>query len=183
MEYSNLVSALEAEDTERVNELIKTFYPRLIAYLRIHLNAPMIDAEDCAQETIITSIESIKEGKLEDNTKFVPYTLTICRNLYLSKKRREKVRRKENSSLDYDQHQEPRQLQSLLEEEQQHLLKWCLSQLSKSNQVFMEYWFSHPDAFTPKVAELFNITTANAWTRKHRIIKKLNECYRKKSKL
>jgi DNA-directed RNA polymerase specialized sigma24 family protein len=47
----------------------------------------------------------------------------------------------------------------------------------------MQYWFDHPDAHTKKVASHFDISVNNAWTRKHRLIKKLNECYREKSKL
>lgn len=181
MNYSNLVSALEANDSERVNELIEAIYPRLMAFLKVHMNASTVDAEDCAQDTLLTSIEAIKEGTIKDPDRVVSYILSICRNTYLKKQKKKREQYLEEVSPNY--HQAPRQLQSLLDEEQKQLLDWCLSQLKESYQTFMQYWFDHPDAHSEKVAKHFDITTSNAWTRKHRLIRKLNECYRKKSKL
>jgi len=181
MDYSDLVSALQENDTQRVNKLIEKVRPRLIAFLRVHMNASQADAEDCAQDSLLTSIEVIKEDRLNNPDQVVSYMLSTCKNNYL--KMQKKQREESMDELDERQRQAPRQLQSLLDEEQEELLEWCLDQLKTKYQRFMQYWFDHPDAHTKKVASHFDISVNNAWTRKHRLIKKLNECYREKSKL
>jgi RNA polymerase sigma factor (sigma-70 family) len=181
MDYSKLVTALRENNTQKANELIETLRPRLMAFLRVHMNASEADAEDCAQDALLSSIESIKEGKLNNPNQVVSYILSICKNNYLKKK---KKKRAESVDEIPDEHQHaPNQLQSLLDEEQERLLEWCLNQLKEEYQQFMQYWFDNPDSHTKKVAAEFDISVNNAWTRKHRLIKKLNECYRKKSEL
>jgi RNA polymerase sigma factor (sigma-70 family) len=181
MDYSNLVTALQEDDTQKANELIEALRPRLIAFLRIHMNASESDAEDCAQDSLLTSIKVIKEDRINDPDQVVSYMLSTCKNTYLKMKK--KQREESMEEVDERQRQAPRQLQSLLDEEQEELLEWCLDQLKKKYQKFMQYWFDHPDAHTKKVANHFDISVNNAWTRKHRLIKKLNECYREKSNL
>ncbi len=181
MDYSDLVKALRENDAQKANELIEALRPRLIAFLRIHMNATQADAEDCAQDSLLTSIKVIKEDRLNDPNQVVSYILSICKNTYL--KMQKKQREESMEAVSEAQRQAPRQLQSLLDEEQEELLAWCMNQLKEKYQKFMQYWFDHPDAHTNKVADHFNISVNNAWTRKHRLIKKLNECYRKKSKL
>lgn len=181
MDYSKLVTALKENDTRKANEIIEALRPRLMAFLRIHMNATHADAEDCAQDTLLTSIEIIKEDRIDNPERVVSYILSTCRNNYL---KMQKKQREESMDEIPDEHQHaPKQLQSLLDEEQQQLLEWCMNQLKETYQQFMQYWFDHPDAHTQKVADHFDITVNNAWTRKHRLIKKLNECYREKSKL
>lgn len=181
MDYTKLVTALKENDSEEVNRLVEALRPRLMAFLRIHMNATDADAEDCAQDSLIDSLEVIKSDRIDDPKRIVSYILTTCRNNYLKmqKKRRETTM----DEVSEAQTQAPRQLQSLLDEEQKKLLRWCMSQLKEEYQQFMQYWFDHPDAHTKKVAAEFDISVNNAWTRKHRLIKKLNECYREKSKL
>lgn len=181
MNYANLVTALEDNDTREANKIIEALRPRLMAFLRIHMNASRADAEDCAQDSLISSLEVIKEGGLNNPDQVVSYILKACRNNYLKMRKR---KREESIGEIPDEYQHaPRQLQSLLDEEQERLLEWCLNQLKKKHRRFMQFWFDHPDAHAKKVAKQFNISVSNAWTRKHRLVKKLNECYRKKSKL
>jgi len=181
MDYTQLVTALKENNSKKINELLEALRPRLMAFLRVHMNADRADAEDCVQNSLLDSIEIIKEDRLNDPGQVVSYILSTCRNNYL-KMRRDK-RTESLDEVSEDQRQAPRQLQSLLDEEQKRLLEWCLNQLKKEYQKFMQYWFDHPDTHTNKVAEHFGISVNNAWTRKHRLIKKLNECYRKKSNL
>jgi len=181
MDYSNLVTALKENKTREVNELIEALRPRLMAFLRVHMNASEADAEDCAQDSLLSSIEIIKEGRLKDPDQLVSYILSTCKNNYLKMKKKQRA-----ESVDEipEEHQHsPGQLQSLLDEEKERLLELCLNQLKEEYQRFMQYWFDHPDSHTKKVAAEFDISINNAWTRKHRLIKKLNECYQKKSEL
>lgn len=181
MDYSKLVTALKENNTKEANKFLEALRPRLMAFLRIHMNASRQDAEDCAQDALLTSIEIIKSDRLNDPEQVVSYVLSTCRNTYL--KMQKKQRETSLEEVSHNQKQAPGQLQSLLDKEQKRLLEWCLNQLKEKYQNFIQYWFDHPDAHTQKVADHFGISVNNAWTRKHRLIKKLNECYRKKSNL
>lgn len=181
MNYANLVTALEENDSREANKIIEALRPRLMAFLQIHMNASRADAEDCAQDSLLSSIEVIKEGGLNNPDQVVSYVLSTCRNNYL--KMRKKKREESMGEIPNEYQHAPRQLQSLLDDEQERILEWCLNQLKEEYQRFMQYWFDHPDAHTKKVAKQFNISVNNAWTRKHRLVKKLNECYQEKSKL
>lgn len=155
--------------------------PRLVRFLRIHMNASVDDAKDCAQETFLLSLEVIKEDKLENPDRILSYMLTSCRNNYL--KMRRKKKEKNYEEIPQNHHHAPGQLNALLDKERKRLLKWCMEQLKQEYRKFMEYWFKHPDYEAEKVADHFNLSVSNTWTRKHRIIKKLNKCYQKKSEL
>lgn len=181
MNYSELVTALRENNSRQVNEMLKALRPRLMAFLRIHMNASRQDAEDCAHDSLLSSIEAIRENGLEKPEQVVSYILSTCRNTYL--KMQNKKQPQPVDKIEDRQPQAPQQLQSLLDEEQERLLEWCMNQLKKEYRRFMQYWFEHPDADAQKVADQFSISVSNAWTRKHRLIKKLNECYEEKSNL
>lgn len=181
MDYAKLVTAIQENNTQEINKLIEGLRPRLIAFLQIHMNASRSDAEDCAQDSLLTSLEVIKEDRLNNPDQVVSYIMSICRNNYL--KMQKKKRPDAIDEIPDDHQQAPNQLQSLLDEEQEQLLEWCMNQLKEKYQRFMQYWFDHPDSHAKKVAEYFDISVNNVWTRKHRLIQKLNECYKEKSKL
>lgn len=181
MDYSELVTALNEGNTRKVNKLIAAIRPRALAFLRIHMNASEDDAKDISQEALLTAIEIIKKDQIKNPDKVVSYILSICRNAYLKAQKAQRTTSIEETAA--WQRQEPRQLQSLLDKEQKKLLRLCMDKLSEKHQRFIQYWFDHPDAHTQKVADHFNISINNAWTRKHRLIKKLNECYQKKINL
>lgn len=181
MEYSDLAEAIKENDSARVDELMKKLVPRLKRFLGVHMNASKPDAEDCAQETVLVCLEVIKEDKLRDPEKVLTYLLTSCRNNYLKMQNKHKEERYEE--VPDERHSPAGQLINLLDKERKRLLEWCLKQLKQEYQTFMEYWFRHPGAEAEKVAAHFNLSVSNTWTRKHRIINKLNECYQKKSEL
>lgn len=179
MNFSELVDAIGRDDTKKINALIHDLMPRLISFLQIHMGAERQDAEDCAQETVIIALEAIRADEVRDNNQLFSFMLTTCRNTYLNliKKRKDNYF---NDDLPTFGHQ-PQQLFRLIDEERKKVLQWCLKQLSKSYRNFISFWFKYPDADTDSVAEHFGISLSNAWTRKHRILKKLSECCRKKS--
>lgn len=181
MDYTKLITALKENDSQEVNRLVEAIRPRLIAFLCIHMNATKEDAKDCAQDSLMDSLEVFKDDRLNNPKQIVSYILSTCRNNYL--KMQKKRRETSMDEVSEGQIQEPRQLQSLLDEEQKKLLEICMEQLKEKYQKFMQFWFDHPDYQTKKVAAHFDISVNNAWTRKHRLVKKLNECYTKKSKL
>lgn len=181
MDFSDLADAIKENDSARVNELMKKLIPRLKRFLTVHMNATRQDAEDCAQESVLLCIEAIKEDRLRNTDKVLSYLLTSCRNNYL--KMKDKRKEQHYDKLPEDQNSPAGQLINLLDKERRRLLEWCLKQLKQEYQAFMRYWFQFPDSEAEKVADHFNISISNTWTRKHRIISKLNECYEEKSQL
>lgn len=181
MEFSELVEAIDKNNKSKVNRLLKSLTPRLVRFLQIHMNAEKQDAEDCAQQTLLKALESIREGSIRNPELILSFLLTSCRNNYLNLINKNKEQLNDDFSRGFGQ--KPRQLHALLNDERQKLLEWCLERLSDDYRIFIDYWFRYPDSDASDVATHFEISLNNAWTRKHRIIKKLNECYEEKSKL
>lgn len=180
MEISELVQAIEASDSSKTRQLLRMLRPRLVRFLRVRFNATRPDAEDCVQETLLICIESINSGKVREPERLLSFILTTCRNSYLKcQKRRERV----YDDIPRDRHHAPAQLSALLDQEKNKILRWCLNQLGSEYRQFMEYWIKHPGWKAENVADHFGLSVSNTWTRKHRIIKLLNECYEKKSEI
>lgn len=181
MDYSKLVEAIDQNDHATTNSLLKTLTPRLIRFLQIHMNAEKQDAEDCVQQTIMKVLHIIREGKLRDSDRILPFTLTICKNTYLNMV-------KDNHTSSYHElyvphSNRPLQLQGLIDEERQAILEWCLQQLPDHYREFIGYWFRHPDSKAQAAANHFDMSVSHVWTRKHRILQKLSECCQKKSNI
>ena len=181
MEYSELVGALQNGDDVRVNNIMREMVPRLVRFLQIHMGAGKDDAEDCVQHSIELALSVIRAGKLNDSDKILSYMMTTCRNNYL--KLRGKKREVNYDRIPDERYHEPSQIRSILEQERKKILEKCLKELKEGYRRFIEYWFEHPDSDADVVASHFNISVNNVWTRKHRVIKRLNECYQKKSNL
>jgi RNA polymerase sigma factor (sigma-70 family) len=181
MDYTELAEAIEQNDRRKTNRLLGAMVPCLIAYLRIHLNATRQDAEDCAQHAVLVSLEAVQDGAIQHTERLFSFMLTTCKNKYLNLVDRQKRYTFDDFSIRHCS--QPRQLISLLDKERQKLLDQCLSQLSEGYKTFIDYWFNHPASDAKTVADHFGISEANAWTRKHRVITKLSECYQRKSKI
>lgn len=181
MEFSELVEALDKDNTSKVNNLLKKLTPRLVRFLQIHMNAEKQDAEDCAQEALLKALKTIREDKMRNSEHILSFLLTSCRNNYLNLMNKQKDRSLEDYSRGFGR--QPRQLLAMLDKERKRLLEWCMQQLSDDYKQFIDYWFTYPDSDATAVASHFDISVNNAWTRKHRIIKKLNKCYEEKNSI
>ena len=181
MKYSELIDAFQEQDDARVNKILKELTPRLLKFLRIHMGADPDDAKDAVQQAFADTLDVLREGRLQDPEKLLTYLMTASRNIYLKKSRSEVEINHEMTTRHH--FQVPQQLKKLLEKEKFEILEECLDELNEDYRTFIDYWFAHPDSETREIAEHFGITRANSWTRKHRIINKLNECYKKKSNL
>lgn len=178
MDFSNLVDAVNNNDRERVSAMLNKLSPMLIKYLRIRMNADQVDAEDCAQQTILQTLESIEEDNIRDPERIYSYILTICKNFYL--KMVEPSREFNYEDLPDHSARSPDQISQLINEDKQRILEYCMEQLSEDYRLFIEYWFDNPGSDAQEVAGHFDISVNNAWTRKHRVIKMLNECVTEK---
>jgi RNA polymerase sigma factor (sigma-70 family) len=179
MEFAELVEAIGRGDRSTANSLVEKLMPRLIAFLRIHMNAAIHDAEDCVQQALLVSLEAMQEDAIRNPDHILFFLLTTCRNNYLNLIKRRK--RFATGDIPENHNHQPRQLLALLDKERHKLLEQCLQQLSAHYKSFINFWFTHPDTDAKAVAKRFDISINNAWTRKHRIIQKLNECYQQKS--
>jgi RNA polymerase sigma factor (sigma-70 family) len=181
MDYSGLVAAIDKENQVEINRLSRSLTLQLISYLRIEMNAAQEDAEDCAQQAFLISLELIQEDKLEQPDRIFSFLISTCRNKYINMMNRRKHKTHEDFSGDHCQ--QPEQLLTLLSDERRMLLAQCIEQLSEGYRTYIEYWFKHPGSGAKAAAKHFGISQNNAWTRKHRVISKLNECYQKKIKI
>ncbi|HKJ30827.1 MAG TPA: sigma-70 family RNA polymerase sigma factor [Balneolales bacterium] len=176
MDFEELYRAVKSDNQQEIDELINKIIPILMSYLRTTMRAPVEDAKDCIQDTLLHTIIKIRTDKIQKPSKLYYYMLTACRNLYLRMCDNPNISL-EDSDIEYAIHPAS-QLEALLDTEKQDILRECKKILSKRNQEYIEYWFENPDSEAIEVAEYFKISLSNAWTRKHRIIKKLNKCIR-----
>ncbi len=179
MEFTELVEAIGRGDQSTANRLLRKLMPRLIAFLRIHMNAAIHDAEDCAQQALLASLEAMREDTIRNPDHILSFLLTTCRNNYLNLIKQQK--RYTGGDIPDNHNQQPRQLLALLDKERRKLLEQCLQQLSAHYKAFIDFWLTHPDVGAKVAAKQFDISVNNAWTRKHRAIQKLSDCYQQKS--
>src|SRR5680860_582249 len=128
MEFSELVEAITSGNTPKINELLKKIRPRLICFLQVHMNAGIEDAEDCTQETLLKSVEAIKNGGVHDADHILSFLLSACHNNYLNFIRKKKEQTYEEMPKGFGR--QPLQLLELLDEERKKLLEWCIQHLS-----------------------------------------------------
>src|SRR5699024_5737994 len=128
----------------------------------------------------LTSLETIKAGKMRDVEHLLSFLLSVSRNHYLNLKIKKSPQLVDE---DFDKRSAPpKQLSELLDKEKQELLAKCLEKLNDDYRSFISYWFANPGSEAKKAAKYFKMSVASVWTKKHRIIKKLNDCYQKKIK-
>lgn len=180
MNYTQLIDAINENDSKTVDDLLSSLYPVLVNYLCITMNAGLKDAEDCAQEALITVVENIRNNGIRNPGSVFSYVITVSRHAYLRLRRDDMP----GSYVDFEEAYhvaEPAdQLENLLDEERARLLEECVEQLSSDNRELIRLWFEDPDRPTQEIATHFNISINNAWIRKYRIIKVLTKCIEKK---
>jgi RNA polymerase sigma factor (sigma-70 family) len=177
MDYSDLVEAVMNGDDRTVNQRCAEAVPVIRAYLIANLNASKEDAEDAVQRMFEYVFPKIKRGEIEKPSALLSYMLTGARHSYF------KILNKYDKyeSIDnYDDFQvtEARQIENLLNQEKQSILKKCMDRLRDHYRALMEFTFANPDAETKDIAARFDISISNAWARKHRATNELEECVR-----
>ena len=180
MDYSELYFAVSNNDERRINQLVDAIMPVLISYLRATMQAELADAKDCAQVALIRTINKIKENKIHKPGRLYYYLLSACRNHYLRMSDEQLIEFSDKIET-YYAIEPPRQIDMIIDSEKTEILKDCLEQLTDEHRNFIDYCLRFPEAEAKDIAAEFDITPNNVWTRKHRIIKMLNNCYMKKS--
>lgn len=178
MNFGELVLAIQNNDREKTRSLLNKLRPTLIKFLLVHVNASTHDAEDCAQNTLLIAIEKIRADQLTKPDSLISYLLTTAKHEYFKTVGRNREYTYEN--LPVTRSQKADQLLRILDKERMEHLKICVDQLDPENRRFIQYWFDHPDHEASVVAGMFNMSISNVWTKKHRIIKELQQCVKKK---
>ncbi|HCD51645.1 MAG TPA: sigma-70 family RNA polymerase sigma factor [Balneolaceae bacterium] len=178
MDYSEFVAAVEKNDRVVLARLTPIIISVLIKYLKVRLHAGHEDAQDCAQNALLGTIEQIRAGQVENPDTIIYYLFTSARNEFITLLRKHKEESYEEVPDSYKQDGD--QLKNLLEEERQVVLEKCMNELRPDYKEYISYWFRHAGDEAAAVAKHFKISVNNAWTKKHRIIKMLKECCRKK---
>lgn len=181
MDYSKFVKAVLEEDEVASARLVNVITPVLIKFLRVRFGVNRLDAEDCAQNTLLIAIEKIRSGKLENPDVIISYLFTTAKNEYFKLLAKEKEGAFSEPPESY--HEPADQLSQLLNEEKMAILRKCVEELKEDFRTYINYWFGHAGNETAVVAQHFGISVNNAWTKKHRIINVLKECYLKKIQL
>lgn len=181
MDYSKFVDAVLEKDEAIIAKQVHVISAVLIKFLMVRLDASIHDAKDCAQSTLLIAVEKIREDKLTNPDVVINYLFTTAKHEYF--KLLSKDREVNYEELPEHHFNAADQLNRLLDEEKMSILKRCLETLKADYKKYIEYWFKNPGFETSVVAEHFNISVNNAWTKKHRVINMLQECYQKKSQL
>ncbi|MGF1669108.1 MAG: RNA polymerase sigma factor [Balneolaceae bacterium] len=177
MDYSALVQAIKTGDEATANQLCEEATPILRRYLMIRMGAQTQDAEDCVQYMFEYVIGKIQNDDFNNPSGLLAYMLTTCRHAYM---RMVNERNMEIANEVNDPSIESDQIWSLIDEEKQQVLSYCLKKLNSNYSSMAEYLLEHPNAKTEDLADFFNISYNNAWTRKHRAINSLRNCIKKK---
>lgn len=179
MEFSELVDAVKKGEKQRVNEIIEHLTKVLVGYLRHQYHADRDQALDTVQNSLIDVLDAIKQDQIEDKENIFSYTMQSCIHNLI------KLRKYEKRTRPYDYYnqsvEEPNQLRSLVDRERLEVLYECKDQLKPEYRKYVEYWFERPGVDARSVANHFNISVENAWVRRHRIIKELKKCWKKKN--
>lgn len=174
MDYSALVVAIKNGDQKTSSRLCSEATPILKRYLLKKFSADPNDAEEAIQQMYEYIVIKVLEDDFENPKGILSYMIKTCRHNYI--KLAQEKNRPDIENISREPVSEARQIWQLINEEEQEILQYCTEKLRENYKEFINYWFSFPNATANDAAEFFNISVNNAWTRKHRIINKLNEC-------
>lgn len=177
MDYSRFVYAVQKNDVKELEAQVRVITGVLIKFLRVRIGATYHDAQDSAQNTLLLVVKKIKEDKLNNPEAIIYYLFTTAKHDYL--KAQSKIKEPVYDEVPSSYKKEGDQLNNLLDEERQQVLKKCLNKLKPNLRTYINYWFENPRDDATVVADHFGISVNNAWTKKHRILKILKECFQK----
>lgn len=174
MDYYLFVEAIKQEDNVVIQKYVNVLTKILFKYMSVRLGATQEDSEDCIQNVLLSLIEKVRADKITHPDAILSYVFTSARHDYY--KLIEKHKASPDENIDQNVDNSPDQLEILVNNERESALQACLDTLKKKQRDFIDYWFKHAHLEAADVAKKFGISVNNAWTKKHRIIKTLQEC-------
>ncbi len=178
MDYGKFADALNSGDPKELEPLYAEAFQVLCRYLGTTMRADYQDAQECAQHALVMTMERLRKGAIRNTDSIFSYLLQSAKNRYM----RLLHERERNNFQDNIERYVPveEQIDLLVTEERKNALQACIAGLDEPSREFILYWLEHPEARSGTVARHFNISVNNVWTRRHRIVKKLSDCVRKK---
>ncbi len=174
MDYSELVYAVRRGDMKTANRMCAKAIPILKKYLISNVNATPEDAEDAVQKMFEYVIPKIQDDEIKSPSGLLSYMLSGARHSYYKIVRDFDLDK--YAEIEEELVTEPEQVWNLVSEDQESILSTCIEKLKGHYQDLITFLFDHPNANTKEIAEYFQISKNNAWTRKHRVIQQLQEC-------
>lgn len=169
---AELVSQAAIGQREAEATLCERFAPVVRAFARRRLKSAEA-VEEFAQDVLLTMIEALRNGRVEQHERIAGFVLGICRNLAL-----DRVRQRERREELWQQYGVA--LQAVSAEAVEHSyeashLEDCLSQLSQRSRDLIRLGYvesrGHDD-----IAQALDISPANARVLRHRTLASLREC-------
>ena len=182
VDYSLLVSHLQLQRTREANELLKEVIPKLIEYLRVTMRAEETAAYESVHQAYLAVHERIMDDKIRDHKSILGYMMQASRNAFLNLKANEKRYRHQLLS-DNDIAEPALQVEELIDEERMEILQICINELDEYSQEFINYYIDNPGVGSKQVADYFDISEANARTKKSRNIVILSDMYKQKLRI
>lgn len=177
MEVKSFIEAVKNGERKKISEWHEIVTEMLINYLRIHFRATKQDAEDCVQDALVMLLDDLQNGKeLPDNPG--GYIRTIVRNNYF-RIHKETTTKVGDEVLEFEEASDS-PAAFFEDSELKKLLRVCIKLLDDVHQKFINMWINRPGIRADEMAKRFDISVSNAWVRRHRIQKQLEECVRKK---
>lgn len=174
MDYSALVASIKNGDQHTANKLCAEATPILKKYVVSRTGCSSADADDAVQKMFEYIIHKILDDEIENPKGLLSYMLKTSKHMYFKMVKKQRLEKTYN--IAQEDSQRPNQLWNLIDKEKQQILQECIDQLREGYREFITHWFSFPGANTEDIADHFDISVNNAWTRKHRIVKKLHDC-------
>lgn len=178
MDYERFLSAINSGFTKDFDELYAEAFTILCSYLRTTMRACYSDAEDCAQQAIVNTVERIQSNAIREPENIYSYMLQSAKNRYLRLQFEQKRSNYQDNMEAYSPIEE--QIDALVGEEEEAALKECLKKLNEASRTYIQYWLENPSTGTEEASRHFGISIHNVWVKKHRIVKKLADCIQKK---
>ena len=174
MDYSELVYSVKRGDMQTANKMCGEAIPILKKYLISTVSASPEDAEDAVQKMFEYVIPKIQNNEIKSPSGLLSYMLSGARHSYYKIVRDFDLDK--YGAMEEDLVTEANQVWNLVNEDRETILEKCIESLKGHYRELIKFLFDHPEAEATEIAEYFDISQSNAWTRKHRVIQQLNEC-------
>ncbi len=174
---AELVSRAAEGQREAEEVLCKRFAPVVRSFARRRLRG--VDAvEEFTQDVLLTLVEALREGRIEQRERLSSFVLGICRNLAFDRARQRE--RREQLWQTYGAALHGTTVEAI-EGEHYELahLEDCLSQLSRRSRDVLRLGYVEAHGHD-EVAAALSISPQNARVLRHRTLASLRECMSKR---
>lgn len=158
-------------DRAAETELFVRMAERIRLYGLRHLRDPHA-ADDLTQQVLVTTLESLRAGRLKEPEKLAPFVLGICRMTVLDARR--SAQRKQRL-LEKHWPELVRPAQTSMPEVDHDLLRRCIQNLGERERsvVVMSFYDEQTGA---EVASFLGVSESNVRVIRHRAIHRLRHC-------